>query len=80
MMQLADGNHKSRRRNTKIKITIKQQQQDGEQDHKEETVFQTAMEMDRPRMNKKNVEAQSNMFAQLIQELHAKQMHQIKDK
>lgn len=40
----------------------------------DKTVFTTAMEVDRPRMNKKYVDANSNMFAQLIQELHNKQM------
>lgn len=85
-MQMMDGMNeggrgKNRRKN-RVKITIRQQAVDGEEQELDpaklmgmnaQTIQEYDLQMARPRFNKKNLNDQNNMFAQLIQELHQKQ-------
>jgi len=79
---LVDG---KRKRRNKVKITIKQQEVEHNSEDegvfkmptnhdKAKTLFTTDMEIERPRKGRAGNEADSNMFAQLITELHSKQM------
>ena len=79
---IVDG---KRRRKNKVKITIKQQEVEANSDQDEppqmptnqdnaKTLFTTDMEITAPKKKNKNHDANSKMFAQLITELHAKQM------